>query len=276
MKEHGIIFQGWGVRAIQNCKPNVWPAEPIDPGKPFKRQTRRIIKPQPTRNHHIAWIRHAYGYSTDTWCEVTYHTTIVREVRCPYGIPGDRLWVRETWDDTLYDHVIYRADYAPYKSFTGEYPKGRPARWKPSIYLPRKAARLILDVHSIRVERVQEISEEDARAEGVEVGTRTYGTAYRDYRGRPGAWFPEAKTSFGTLWDSINAKPKPVMKNGRLARLLMNNEAPNRVVGNIACYVSYPWEEGNEVREHRGKPWYVIGNPWVWRVEFSRVEAASD
>ena len=123
--------------------------------------------------------------------------------RCPYGEPGDVLWVRETHALVRapdFTSVIYRADGAehPCDDALGIDPEPcdrmSPAaakrwRWRPSIHMPRRACRLRLLVTDVRVRRVQSISEEDARAEGV----------------RP----PEHQTArgaFADLWDSINAK----------------------------------------------------------------------
>lgn len=87
---------------------------------------------------------------------------------CPFGVPGDRLWARETWalvDDrskpsTRASGVLYRATDERASSFSGS------RRWRPSIHMPRWASRLTLEVVSVRVERLQEITEEDAKAEG--------------------------------------------------------------------------------------------------------------
>jgi hypothetical protein len=74
-------------------------------------------------------------------------------VPCPYGRPGDRLWVRETWGPG----PVYRADDESQQPSDG---------WRPSIFMPRKLSRITLEITDVRVERLQEISEENAKAEG--------------------------------------------------------------------------------------------------------------
>jgi hypothetical protein len=78
---------------------------------------------------------------------------------CPYGKPGDRLWVRETWrrwDEE--QRIIYKADYQPIEINM---------RWKSPACMPKEASRITLEITAVRVERLQEISEEEAEAEGV-------------------------------------------------------------------------------------------------------------
>ena len=121
-------------------------------------------------------------------------------LRCPYGEVGDRLWVREAWN-RIGDEYVYRA--------TDEdvYPE---TRWKPSIHMPRVACRILLEITDVRAERLQDISEEDAVAEGVlqVVSNRPSGETvkynlWNDYRvGK--VWCDTAKDSFATLWEFIN------------------------------------------------------------------------
>jgi len=107
----------------------------------------------------------------------------------PYGYSGDLLWVRETWAPELWDNahplpgdpIIYREDYC---GEALDYP------WKPSIFMPRWASRITLKITNVRVERLQEISEEDAINEG---------GAFRK-----GEW--GEMDAFNYIWDSINAK----------------------------------------------------------------------
>ena len=120
---------------------------------------------------------------------------------CPYGQPSDRLWVRETWSDNSATHVpginqrvYYRADYpeGSYKSVL---------HWHPSIHMPRWASRITLEITGVRVERLQDISEADAIAEGVSYDPGEGGTY----------WVPglgcssdTATGSYRLLWESIN------------------------------------------------------------------------
>jgi len=111
-----------------------------------------------------------------------------------YGEAGDRLWVRETWlhdcehchnpDCGLPNHIWYRASEAHPEDFT--------AKWKPSIFMPRWASRLMLKITDVRAEMLKEITDADALAEGVD----------RTNTSIPGY----ARTRFQELWDSINAK----------------------------------------------------------------------
>ncbi|HEJ6316887.1 hypothetical protein GHW12_15180 [Pseudomonas aeruginosa] len=128
--------------------------------------------------------------------------------RCPYGEPGDRLWVRETWGLQVRSYgggagefIVYRAtnpDAIYCRSSEGrEYP----VKWKPSIHMHRHSSRILLEITAVRVERLQDISEEQALAEGV--------------RGEPcdharqacsdiGCWGDTAKGAFGFLWEQLN------------------------------------------------------------------------
>jgi hypothetical protein len=120
---------------------------------------------------------------------------------CPYGTPGDRLWVRETWA------VQHEYDAFPPSAI------GSSARWhyaatedlgglrkRPSIFLPRRGSRILLKITGVRVQRLLEISEEDARAEGVT------DFAGRWWDGSPvvcGKWNAPSE-AFAALWESIN------------------------------------------------------------------------
>jgi hypothetical protein len=125
-------------------------------------------------------------------------------VKCPYGMPGDLLWARETWNQVFVTtsnkfpeghlEFRYKADHK------GMIIKGHD-KYKPSIHMPKVAARIWDRVVSIRVERLQDINEEDVIAEGIEVRE----SGYRNYRLKEDAFlFMTAKRSYQTLWESIN------------------------------------------------------------------------
>lgn len=150
-----------------------------------KRQTRRVVKPA------------APYVSTDSGLDIQW---VLGDLRCPYGEAGERLWVRETWAQ-FHNAMIYAATPA---MITVD-------KWKPSIHMPRWASRLTLGIKSVRVERIQDISEADAIAEGIRAERDTIlpeRTVYPLY----GEWEPlkqvtaDPKWAYRTLWDSINAK----------------------------------------------------------------------
>jgi hypothetical protein len=178
-----------------------------------KTQTRRALKPQP-REHHWFGLP---GYEHRLFPSATGDGFAARSVHshqipgneravdlgewisCPYGAPGDRLWVRETWARAgeVCDVVEYRADNCD--------PTG--GKWRPSIYMPRWASRITLEVTDVRVERVGDISEEDSIAEGV---SRGLGGNWVDYQSKqhPNGDYTgcvySARGSFQTLWAAIN------------------------------------------------------------------------
>jgi hypothetical protein len=208
-----------------------------------KTQTRRVIK-SPAKNMQASGMRvierivdgirdWRMRLKSGAWEEYTHHKFLDK---CPYGMPGDRLWVRETWKPTglFWDmpnmrtqacsRFVYRADDEHLKRDTH-------IKWRPSIHMPRWASRIQLEVVSVRVERVQDIKNDDAIAEGIECehaydGTPGFGIDmgmwYRDYSSSVrSAKTQDPRESFESLWDSINGK-------------------------------KYPWDS----------------NPWVWVVEF--------
>jgi hypothetical protein len=165
MKDKSILFSTPMVRAIQDER---------------KSMTRRIVKPQPDKE-----ISQMVGWQS--W------------LKCPYGQPGDILWVRETWNYSPNWYYCYKADTIPDDNhgYIGSIP------WRPSIFMPREAARIFLRVKTVRVERLQEITEEDARAEGC----CTFHDHIADGKFAGVAEFDlTARDAFADLWDSINAK----------------------------------------------------------------------
>ena len=141
--------------------------------------------------------------------------------KCPYGQPGDRLWVRETWaavrfseDDVRESHDIppAKTDYwtTAYKADV-VYEENRDDRgfaWRPSIHMPRWASRITLEVTAVRVERLQEITEADARAEGIALEPCSAGhhMRYGLWTGKKHACNDSAKVVYMDLWEAINAE----------------------------------------------------------------------
>jgi hypothetical protein len=108
-------------------------------------------------------------------------------VHCPYGIPGDRLWVRETFAQGVEGcpgGISYRADHADPK---GDGP-AHPVKWRPSIFMPRAASRILLEITDVRVQRLQEISTRDIWAEGIAASPDV-----------------DPVHEWRDLWDSLNA-----------------------------------------------------------------------
>ena len=231
MKERPILFNAPMVRAILAGE---------------KTQTRRLVKPQPPEEcsiHYMlgdeSWLpeesRKPLHHFWEAWGGPLFqqrpkgHLCGSHTVRSPYGKPGDRLWVREAFGEE-YDwcdhpempgcpkewwHIgwHYRADGEVDRSEL----EGAFNGWKPSIHMPRRASRILLEVVSVRVECLQEISEADAQAEGcsLECMTPTGDDSGSAIYG-PGGYI--------ALWESING--------------------------------SDSW----------------TANPWVWVVEFRRVQ----
>jgi len=159
MKERPILFSAPMVRAILAGA---------------KTQTRRVVKPQPEAEHGGEPYWFVGGYRA--W---TYRDTqdVLRQggsvLPCPYGQPGDRLWVRETWSHdaisldacrAAHEDLMGGMSYGPYYRATEVAPDT--LVWRPSIHMPRWASRILLEVDSVRVERLQAISRGDAMAEG--------------------------------------------------------------------------------------------------------------
>ena len=113
-------------------------------------------------------------------------------VRCRSGQPGDQLWVRETWAEGIHqmadvDHWAYAADHFGVQQRLGE-------RWKPSIHMPRAASRITLEITEFRVERLGDISEADAWAEGIDQAEVL----------SMGCTYGASVAAYSALWERIN------------------------------------------------------------------------
>ena len=197
-------------------------------------QTRRIMKTQafgPGQDHHEGV--HAFdvsanqlhGYKMKSMTDISY--------QCPYGKPGDILWVRETWRGPIVPEALmadferdpllfktpefcqYRADSAE----LGHHPEAEQFGWQTAIHMPRWASRINLEITAVRAEQIQDISEDDIMAEGVQTDTH-----------------------FLNNFFTMN----------------MNSESPKEAYRKA-------WQ-----KQYGATSWEV--NPWVWVIEFQRAE----
>lgn len=196
MKERPILFSSPMVQALLDGRKN---------------QTRRIVKPQPNIDPQTGDI---LMYKGSEFEKVLPASEYGKQTKCPYGKIGDRLWVRETWREadsllggsTLTPPVAfaYKADKtifdykgAQYNTFGLNFEK---FKWKPSIFMPRAACRIMLEITDVRVQRLHDISEQDAILEGIEKWPDGNYKAYGNNAGK----FRQATDSFRSLWASIN------------------------------------------------------------------------
>jgi hypothetical protein len=232
MKEHPIIFSGEMVRAIIDWR---------------KTQTRRVVKhAPPDTDPPTDWVWGLYDglwYPHDgEYPDEGHYDTYT----CPYGQPGDELYIKEAWRtfsgmdernatdmaesckeagwDSPWAPIQYEAD--GHRDNWDVVPHDEPGRYRHARFMPKWLSRLTLRVTNVRVERVQEINEKECWAEGlvrVDKPLRNLARA-TPVRGAPQLTVP--RQAFAQLWDSINTK--------------------------------------------RGFGWDI--NPWVWVIEFERVE----
>ncbi len=178
-------------------------------------QFRRPMKPQPPQGTNtVAWNTSNEAFVPWNWNgnvgSYAGGSRTGKPITCPFGKPGDRLWVRETWGEMQWVNLIsggplstaieYRA--GPH-AFGRDEPHGwtEGSKWKPSIHMKRKDSRINLEVTGVRVERVQEISAVEAYVEGclAPLSAHVVGLMLGEDDHTPIKQFTE-------LWDSINAK----------------------------------------------------------------------
>lgn len=176
-----------------------------------KTVTRRAVKQQPSSSYEL--VRGMYRDGNGRLCAVFHSSEDIKSVYPNYD-RGDILWVRETWSisDGAY---LYRAfpgvGMEPDKQDAAMREMG--LKWRPSIFMPREAARIFLRVTDVRVERLQEITAEGALDEGTDVmfpepKPSYISLAYTEMRLKPAA-----RQSFSKLWDST-IKPKDLSAYG--------------------------------------------------------------
>lgn len=215
MKERPILFSGAMVRALLAGT---------------KTQTRRVMNQQPIPSSmpgRWQWVpparfRREHGMSDFGYVEFKDRSNTVAACG-PYGSPGDRLWVREA----------FRPIYPQQESYNGGNPIGydyregyqlgyrmgdsiRPPKWKPGIHMPREACRIVLEIVSVRIERLNDISEADAIAEGVARIGDEYVKAGHTFNEGPNFYTvnmdggninrPTAVEAYSALWEYINGE----------------------------------------------------------------------
>ena len=206
VKERPILFSGPMVRAIREGR---------------KTQTRRVLKPHPVSMGVSSYGGERQGYTwkpeslNRSWNEDDANpyrgaslATAALACECPHGKPGDRLWVRETFCDLNTTEwgrpcLAFAADCKddPHSErLRQEYGY----RWTPSIFMPRWASRLTLEVVSVKVERLQGISRADAVAEGIYLNENDFWTAGKMGPGKVLAGLDCPEAAYGRLWEFIN------------------------------------------------------------------------
>lgn len=185
MKERPILFSAPMVKAIQEGK---------------KTQTRRVMRDQPDDDGYVL----VSSVSNSAWVGNSSSGGICARITNPYGAPGDQLWVREThyYDIPIVDFKVKPDDYDPlamYYRADGEccdqipecqcFDVGK-TKWRPSIFMPRWASRIQLRITDVRVERLQDISREDALAEGIERTDWVYAKKH-PWESNPWVWVVE-------------------------------------------------------------------------------------
>lgn len=187
-----------------------------------KTQTRRVVKPQPLVGDGGCWFPDPPQKPTSRARHYANEAHMRRGLPLDfqfYGAPGDRLWVKETWQPRASARAVgWEVTYAADGSVffhdvdrvpgSWKFPKAAAIGWVTPLFMPRWASRLTLEVTGVRVERLNAISEEDAKAEGVEMSSR-YECRWRNYAreqeiGGIGATTGDARGSFCSLWESIN------------------------------------------------------------------------
>lgn len=207
MKERPVIFNGEMVRAILDGR---------------KTQTRRVMKVQPKPSE----TRPGDFWFSSKKLESMVHVSdfmpcnspiadchhFFQEHCCPFGQVGDRLWVREAFGTQVRrdglggtgEFRVYRASNPDAVKYTTACGKSVPVKWTPSIHMPRRASRILLEITAVRVERLSSISEEDAISEGIDADRLAESQdnydciADHNMTGRP-----TAKGYFSDLWQSI-------------------------------------------------------------------------
>lgn len=234
MKERGMIFNGEMVRAILEGR---------------KTQTRRPMKIQPVLNGSFYEVYGAGWSANVSSVPVVFGHSLA--THCPFGCVGERIWVRETYrvHSKAADvaTLVYKAsEQNSWTEQTHRVPlsvctrRVSPEKWTPAIHMPRWASRILLEITDVRVERLQDISEEGAQREGVHTEVWDQTVAARNYA---------ASDEFFQFW---------------------SDDMPHFVEMNELYRSSFRslWES-----LYGEDSWQA--NQWVWVIEFKRIEETS-
>lgn len=210
MRERPILYTAAMVRARRDGR---------------KTQTRRLVRQalEPPQGHPAASI-HPDGSGTGwvAWWprpvsaeETKRRYPGAQGFRCPHGVPGDHLWSRETWAaphqfDSYKPREIPPGTRVHYRA---SWDGASGLLWRPSMFMPRWASRGLDEVVEVRAQRVQDISEEDALAEGFALGSATGRVALSHGSFHIGPVWPNARAAYRELWDEINGKRAPWASN---------------------------------------------------------------
>lgn len=185
MKDRPIPFSGPMVRAVLAGT---------------KTQTRRVVKPQPGGSMPDGWSWQRCG--VEGWYAVNGQHRGESLGHCPYGAPGDRLWVREAWHTHAFLDAVPPRDITTRSIHYAADGPIKTGKRRPGMFMPRWASRITLEIVSVRVERLQDISEADARAEGIHkpVGSQFW---HADPHGSslPGE---TPQWAYRNLWEKLN------------------------------------------------------------------------
>jgi hypothetical protein len=173
-----------------------------------KTQTRRVVKPQPLSGADSVirpFADQRLHYAADDPHDIEQGRLVLGEVPpCPYGQPGERLWVREAWRSGKLTDQFPPRDMIPHRVWyeaDGAAPEACNGKSRRAFHMPRWACRITLEITDVRVERLKSISREDAAAEGIDTDGEVFeeGGRYESAGGIPAeVW------TYARLWESIN------------------------------------------------------------------------
>ena len=240
MKSKGLLFKAPLIKALLNTREGIWPAAPVDPALPFKWQTRRIEGLEMVNGDPDAWELTGFDDNSKAWhwrkknsptegwgCEPPFPIGQHRYVKEGFARVHDALLQHLDPDpDSSEWRIAYRVDGDPITLLDTTLPTPISAfglKWTSPLFMPKDVARIHLEVVDSRHERLQAITEEDAKAEGVRAPGDWMSTEIRRSYDliMDGSHY---RTGFRLLWDNINGTKKrnmPWSKNPWLWRVVM-------------------------------------------------------